>query len=82
MRKLTLLGGLLAVAVSLRATADEDKHPPVWDFGIGVGAVSFNDYRGADTTHVYVLPVPYFYYRGNFLKADRNGIRLGLWGSE
>ena len=56
-----------------------DKQPPVWDFGLGVGAVSFDDYRGADTTHVYVLPVPYLYYRGNFLKADRNGIRGKLF---
>jgi hypothetical protein len=24
---------------------------------------------------VYVLPLPYFYYRGKFLRADRNGVR-------
>jgi len=74
-----LLVGLLFAAFCLQAVADEDKEPPVWDFGLGVGAVSFADYRGADTTHVYVLPVPYFYYRGNFLKADRNGIRGKLF---
>ena len=45
--------------------------------------VSFGDYRGADTTHVYVLPVPYFVYRGrNFLQADRNGIRGLLFNQE
>lgn len=51
----------------------------LWDFGLGIGAVSFNDYRGADTTHVYVLPVPYLYYHGKFLKADRKGIRGKLF---
>jgi outer membrane scaffolding protein for murein synthesis (MipA/OmpV family) len=83
----TLLGVVLLAAVSLQAVAADDKTadpehkkaPPVWDFGLGIGAVSFADYRGADTTHVYVLPVPYFYYRGNFLKADRNGIRGKLF---
>jgi outer membrane protein len=80
--KRKLLGGVLIAAFSLQAAAaDEgkDKQPPVWDFGLGIGAVSFADYRGADTTHVYVLPVPYLYYRGNFLKADRNGIRGKLF---
>jgi len=80
--KRKLWGGVLLAAFSLQAAAaDEgkDKQPPVWDFGLGIGAVSFADYRGADTTHVYVLPVPYLYYRGNFLKADRNGIRGKLF---
>lgn len=82
MIKRKLLAGVLIAAFSLQAAAaDEDKgkQPPVWDFGLGIGAVSFADYRGADTTHVYVLPVPYLYYRGNFLKADRNGIRGKLF---
>ncbi len=79
MKKLTLLGGLLLGAIALHAHADEDKQPPVWDFGLGIGAVSFGDYRGADTTHVYVLPVPYLYYHGDFLKADRKGIRGKLF---
>lgn len=82
MIKRKLLGGVLIAAFSLQAAAadeNKDKQPPVWDFGLGIGAVSFADYRGADTTHVYVLPVPYLYYRGNFLKADRNGIRGKLF---
>jgi outer membrane protein len=48
---------------------------PLWEFGLGVGAVVFPDYRGADTSHVYPVPVPYLIYRGKFLKADRNGLR-------
>lgn len=82
MIKRKLLGGVLIAAFSLQAAAadeNKDRQPPVWDFGLGIGAVSFADYRGADTTHVYVLPVPYLYYRGNFLKADRNGIRGKLF---
>jgi outer membrane protein len=70
---------LAAVATTGVVRADEK---PLWDFGLGVGAVAFSDYRGANTTHVYVLPVPYFYYRGKFLRADRNGVRGLLFNQE
>lgn len=77
----------LAIALLLaagRAGAADEPEPapgakPVWDFGLGVGVVSFGDYRGADTTHVYVLPLPVLYYRGKFLKSDRKGIRGKLF---
>jgi outer membrane protein len=71
-----LAAALLGMTLSQTAAA-EDK--PVWDFGLGVGVVSFGDYRGADTTHVYVLPLPVLYYHGKFLKADRKGIRGKLF---
>jgi outer membrane protein len=47
---------------------------PLWEFGFGVGGLFFNDYRGAKTMHVYPAPVPYFIYRGRFLRADRDGV--------
>jgi MipA family protein len=67
---------LAAMASSWGARAEER---PMWELGLGVGAVSFADYRGADTTHVYVLPLPVFYYHGKFLKSDRKGIRGKLF---
>jgi outer membrane scaffolding protein for murein synthesis (MipA/OmpV family) len=54
---------------------------PLWEFGLGVGALAFMDYRGADTSHVYPVPVPYFVYRGKFLQADRNGLKGRLFDS-
>jgi MipA family protein len=54
-----------------RAHASEQ---PLWEFGLGVGAVVFNDYRGASAMHAYPLPVPYFTYRGPILRADRDGL--------
>jgi outer membrane scaffolding protein for murein synthesis (MipA/OmpV family) len=54
---------------------------PLWEAGIGVGALSLPDYRGSDVRDTYVLPVPYFIYRGEFLKADRNGVRGTLFSS-
>jgi MipA family protein len=52
---------------------------PLWEFGLGVGALVFNDYRGANTTHVYPVPVPYLVYRGKFLESDRDGLRGKLF---
>jgi outer membrane scaffolding protein for murein synthesis (MipA/OmpV family) len=64
---------LLLAAVHPRPAA-ADPHP-LWEFGLGAGTVLFNDYRGADGAQAYVLPLPYFVYRGTSLKADRNGVR-------
>lgn len=55
---------------------------PLWEAGVGVGAVYFPAYRGSDKDRVWALPVPYFTYHGDFLKADRHGIRGQLFESD
>ena len=67
---------VLALAASVPARSEEK---PLWELGLGVGTLVFNDYRGADTMHVWPVPIPYFIYRGNFLKSDRNGLRGKLF---
>jgi outer membrane scaffolding protein for murein synthesis (MipA/OmpV family) len=57
---------------SLPAAAREE---PLWEAGIGVAGVHFPHYRGSEQTRNYVLPAPYLVYRGDFLKADRYGLR-------
>ncbi len=59
-------------------TAPRARPLPLWEWGLGIGAVSFRDYRGSDTTHAYPVPVPYFVYRGRYLQADRNGLKTKL----
>jgi MipA family protein len=68
--RLSLL--MLAAAAAGVLRADER---PLWEFGMGAGLLLFNDYRGSDTTHLYPLPLPYFVYRGQYLKSDRDGLR-------
>ena len=65
-----------AFAASYPVSAEEK---PLWELGLGVGAIAFRDYRGADTTHIYPVPVPYFIYRGKFLQADRDGLKGKLF---
>jgi len=69
----------LIVLASLDPRAARSGEQPLWEFGLGAGALVFNDYRGADTTHAYPVPVPYFVYRGKFLQSDRDGLRGKLF---
>jgi outer membrane scaffolding protein for murein synthesis (MipA/OmpV family) len=62
---------MLAALLAGSARAGEQ---PLWEFGMGIGAVVFNDYRGASAMHAYPVPVPYFLYRGHILRADRDGL--------
>jgi MipA family protein len=70
---------LLSAAFGTGARAD-DK--PLWEFGLGLGAVAFEDYRGSATAHAYPLPVPYVIYRGEYLQADRDGVRGKLFNQD
>jgi outer membrane scaffolding protein for murein synthesis (MipA/OmpV family) len=63
------------LAITWLAAPAQAKEEPLWEYGLGIGALAFEDYRGADTTHVYPVPVPYVAYNGTFLKADREGVR-------
>jgi len=74
--------GACSIFVALWAPASQAEQKPLWEFGLGVGALEFPDYRGSDETQVYPVPVPYFVYRGRFLKADRDGVRGQLFDRE
>jgi outer membrane scaffolding protein for murein synthesis (MipA/OmpV family) len=65
----------LFVAAALQLTGANAQQRPLWEAGLGVAGVSFPDYRGSNERTNYVLPLPYFVYRGEFLKADRQKVR-------
>lgn len=67
----------LAACIGLYATAmaAHAVEKPLWEVGAGVTALAFPDYRGSDQTRNYVFPIPYVIYRGEFFKADRDGVR-------
>lgn len=74
-----LAAACLAVAA---AAAQADEERPLWEIGAGVAAFSFPMYRGSDQTNNFLMPVPHFTYHGDFLKADRQGIRGSLFDSD
>lgn len=67
---------------ALLAFSAQAQAQPLWEVGLGVAAVSFPAYRGSDQQQSFVLPAPYFVYRGDFLKADRDGVRAKLFDSD
>ncbi|MDO8595051.1 MAG: MipA/OmpV family protein, partial [Sulfuricaulis sp.] len=78
-RRVSSVVCIAALGASFSGHAEQK---PLWEAGLGIGAVTFPDYRGSDRTQTYVLPVPYFVYRGEFLKADRNGVRGRFFDSD
>ncbi|HEY5809981.1 MAG TPA: MipA/OmpV family protein [Povalibacter sp.] len=81
---MALLGGVIqGLLVFSAARAQDDSaattsgasEKPLWEAGLGIGALRFPDYRGSDESQVYPVPVPYFVYRGDFFKADKDGVR-------
>jgi outer membrane protein len=65
----------LAILALGCAPAASARDEPLWEAGVGLAGLHFPDYRGSSETRNYVLPSPYFVYRGDFLKADRYGLR-------
>lgn len=53
----------------------QERTEPLWEMGLGVAGIDFPDYRGSSHRRGYVLPAPYFVYRGDLLRADRGGAR-------
>lgn len=71
--RVRMLTGLLPLAICALPAGAADK--PLWEIGIGIGGVSFPAYRGSDQQRSMLLPTPYFVYRGDLFKADRDGVR-------
>lgn len=58
---------LLGLFLVQNAAAEEK---PLWEAGMGGALLLMPDYRGSDEYRLYVLPYPYFVYRGDILKVE------------
>jgi MipA family protein len=79
MKILTYISVLLLISGT---AAGEDARPrpkpvmkPLWEVGIFNFVATLPDYRGADESTLYAFPLPYLVYRGEHLRATREGIR-------
>lgn len=69
---------MLIVLPCAPCPAEEDTEPPtlpLWEIGLFSGAARVPHYRGSDEYDWYVLPLPYLIYRGDIIRADREGLR-------
>jgi len=71
--------GAALIAIVWLAVPVKGEEEPLWEYGLGLGAIGYADYRGANTSHVYPVPVPYLTYNGPFLQADKNGLHGTLF---
>lgn len=80
MMRIVLALILATAAYSQSTLAEEEK--PLWEYGIGVAGLYTPHYLGADQYHGLLLPAPFFIYRGDTLKADRDGVRGSLFNND
>ena len=74
---LPLLAGAIAGLSSCPVRAAQTE-APLWELGIGATALQLPHYRGSEQSRTWLLPLPYAVYRGQFLRADREGARAVL----
>jgi outer membrane scaffolding protein for murein synthesis (MipA/OmpV family) len=93
MKNAVIASALLASIAATSVRAEEPIEPgpdvdaglrpgvprPLWELGVGVAGLRVSDYRGSDHKSNYVLPLPYFVYRGAWLQAGRDGARAMLF---
>lgn len=74
--------GLLVALVPGMSANVYGAKPPLWELGVGLGALHTPDYRGADEEQTYVVPYPHVIYRGEFLRIDRDKVTGKLLETE
>ena len=72
----------LIAAAQAAEPGESDARLPLWEAGIGVGTLVLPAYKGSSTTRVYVAPLPYFVYRGEILRTNRDGVGLKILGAQ
>lgn len=92
MRKISLFAALLCWAVPILLpptclgqsddSVREREKLPLWEVGVVGIAAHLPHYRGSDEYKTYAFPLPYFIYRGEYVKANRDGVRGIFWRNE
>jgi len=57
----------------------EKEKLPLYEYGVVGLATQLPHYRGSDEYSTYAFPLPYFVYRGEKIKANRDGVRGIFW---
>ncbi len=73
---------LFLILLCLHPALGRAEQQPLWEAGAGLAGIDFPKYRGSSERRVWVLPVPYFTYNGDFLKVTRESARGLLYRSD
>jgi MipA family protein len=58
------------------------EEEPLWELGAGLVLLQMPDYFGSDKNRLYLLPYPYFVYRGDILDIDQERISGRVFKTE
>ncbi len=73
-RWVSLLGLAVLIPAFWLPTLTAAAEKPLWELGAGLAFLQLPDYPGSDKNRTYLLPYPYFIYRGDILQVDRERI--------
>lgn len=79
-RRLTHALGVLLLATAAAPAAAVER--PLWELGLGAAGLSLPHYRGAERSSRWLLPMPWAVYRGEVLRANRDGVKALLLDSD
>lgn len=83
MSRLLIVFGLVVAFFSTSCFATdgprEQKKLPLYEYGVVGFSARLPHYRGSDEYENYLFPLPYFVYRGERVKASRDGVRGIFW---
>ena len=68
----------LPIAAALATAQAAETQAPLWELGFGAAGLQLPHYRGSEQSRNWLLPLPYAIYRGQYLRADREGARAVL----
>jgi len=63
-----------------KVAISEEK--PLWELGAGLTLLELPDYTGSDQNRLYLLPYPYFIYRGDILDIDKDRVAGRIFKSK
>ena len=79
---LALAAAGIAEAQESDAAAPPANELPLWEVGLFGGGGRLPHYRGSDEYKTYVLPLPFFIYRGKIFRANREGVKSVFWETD
>ncbi len=77
----TLAAGLAGPCLGLSAALPPD-HLPLYEYGLVTIAARLPHYPGSDEYQNYFFPLPYLVYRGEVVRANRDGVRGIFWRND
>lgn len=78
----TKASSLALVLVLIAPSALGEETRPRWEWGVAATAATLPHYRGSSYNENYLVPLPYFIYRGDVIKIGRDGVRGRLYETD